>query len=478
MSKNEKDIINQERRKALTLLGAAGAGLLLSPILTKAFSLPETVVEAGSGVETASYIIFQENGMIYAKNGKTGKIEFSGADAATVIQSAINALTNGGKIFIKAGTYTLTAPLLFDDGDYMNKEWILSGEGIATKFYCNTANVNAIEIKNATRVTLENFRIECGSSGGHGIALINDPSDLASIRRGKLSNLVIEVSNPSKHALYMVNPIDSYFEHLRLVHQGNTGTGVPLWIENNSTTTHYGNSEFTHIVAYVLSGHDGVNIVGTNHHLNLVNFNYLSIEQGSNPTGTQYGLKIGSNVDRVSFNFLSCEGFDEGVFINGTSGTEPSNIHVKGGYILSDVKAIHCGYYTIACTFEKLHLNVPAGQTLIHDEQDYRIANVYKDLYWEGDRTITIDGSNPGAELRGRAGNYKYFENSGTATITSGTTSVTVDHNLVSTPRKVIVTPRGNIGSVWVSARTSTQITINCSTAPTTNTIVDWYAEV
>jgi parallel beta-helix repeat protein len=69
-------------------------------------------------------------------------------------------------------------------------------------------------------------------------------------------------------------------------------------------------------------------------------------------------------------------------------------------------------------------------------------------------------------------------ENSGTATIPANSTSVTVAHGLSATPSKVVVTPRGNIGSVWVSARDATNITINCSTAPTVDTIVDWYAEV
>jgi len=39
----------------------------------------------------ASYIIYKRNGLIYAKNANTGQIEFSGIDATTVIQDAINA---------------------------------------------------------------------------------------------------------------------------------------------------------------------------------------------------------------------------------------------------------------------------------------------------------------------------------------------------------------------------------------------------
>jgi hypothetical protein len=75
-------------------------------------SPPPAIIEAGSNVEEASYVVFgvDNNGdgvadEIYAKNGRTGEIEFSGTDASTVIQQAINA---GNSIFIKAGNYTIT----------------------------------------------------------------------------------------------------------------------------------------------------------------------------------------------------------------------------------------------------------------------------------------------------------------------------------------------------------------------------------
>ena len=55
-----------------------------------------------------SYLISVDNSTgtpdYCAKNGTTGEIEFSGIDAATVIQSAS---TNGRKIFLKAGTYII-----------------------------------------------------------------------------------------------------------------------------------------------------------------------------------------------------------------------------------------------------------------------------------------------------------------------------------------------------------------------------------
>jgi len=60
----------------------------------------------------ASYIIFQEDDLIKALNCQKGFVEFSSKDASSVIQSAINSLpTEGGTIFIKAGTYEISSTI-------------------------------------------------------------------------------------------------------------------------------------------------------------------------------------------------------------------------------------------------------------------------------------------------------------------------------------------------------------------------------
>ena len=65
-----------------------------------------TAIISEAAIAPANYIIYKNGATIYAQNGQTGVDDYSGTDASTVIQSAINALgTNGGKIFIKQGTY-------------------------------------------------------------------------------------------------------------------------------------------------------------------------------------------------------------------------------------------------------------------------------------------------------------------------------------------------------------------------------------
>jgi len=51
--------------------------------------------------ETANYVIFKEDGVTKAKNGKDGSIDFSSSDASTVIQNTIDALTGGGIVYVK-----------------------------------------------------------------------------------------------------------------------------------------------------------------------------------------------------------------------------------------------------------------------------------------------------------------------------------------------------------------------------------------
>jgi hypothetical protein len=73
-----------------------------------------------------SYIVFTDGANYYARNGSTGQVDFSGTDASTVIQNAINALGNGGKILIKAGTYSIVTPLA------LKSNTVISGEGPGT----------------------------------------------------------------------------------------------------------------------------------------------------------------------------------------------------------------------------------------------------------------------------------------------------------------------------------------------------------
>jgi len=105
-----------------------------------------------------SYVIFKRGNVILAKNGETGEIEFSGTDAATVIQSAIDALgTQGGKIFVKAGTYEIDKSI-----NITKDKVVLQGEGhntiIKLKDAVNTY-MALIHVK-ANHVLIANLQVD------------------------------------------------------------------------------------------------------------------------------------------------------------------------------------------------------------------------------------------------------------------------------------------------------------------------------
>ena len=61
----------------------------------------------------ASYIVYKEGTQYYALGQYSGSTDYSGSNASTVIQAAIDALSgsDGGKIFISKGVYYLDKPL-------------------------------------------------------------------------------------------------------------------------------------------------------------------------------------------------------------------------------------------------------------------------------------------------------------------------------------------------------------------------------
>jgi hypothetical protein len=97
--------------------------------------------------------------------------------------------------------------------------------------------------------------------------------------------------------------------------------------------------------------------------------------------------------------------------------------------------------------------------------------------------TGNVNGQIGGLNNLGPNSRVKYnvgapTSSSGQATIAANATSVTVNHGLICAPSKVLVTPLAQpSGSIWISNITSTQFTINISSAPSSSLPVAWYAE-
>jgi len=127
--------------------------------------------------QTASYIIFIDGSIIKAQNGSTGNIDYQGSDAATVIQAAIDAMTTGGKIFIKAGTYTINDSITIEDGITLEGENYYNGSLCTFLTLANGINKDVItssSIKRLEQVQIKNLTINANpanQSSGSAIKL-------------------------------------------------------------------------------------------------------------------------------------------------------------------------------------------------------------------------------------------------------------------------------------------------------------------
>jgi len=127
---------------------------------TSTQSIPSDLTLVHKFEKCASFII-RKNGSNYEViNGSTGKIDFTGTDASTVIQAAINALSSGGLIFIKGGDYLINTPLNLVSYVTLEGE---SGTWLQPTTYLHGSN-GILNLTNVDGVTLKSLQLH-GADG-------------------------------------------------------------------------------------------------------------------------------------------------------------------------------------------------------------------------------------------------------------------------------------------------------------------------
>lgn len=87
-----------------------------------------TVIEPGSMVQDATYVIFEDNGAYYAKSGETGAIIFTSVYATALFNMVFSNISDdGGKVKIKAGDYELNSAAFITKNNTL-----VEGEGGST----------------------------------------------------------------------------------------------------------------------------------------------------------------------------------------------------------------------------------------------------------------------------------------------------------------------------------------------------------
>jgi parallel beta-helix repeat protein len=129
-----------------------------------------------SAVTEASYVVFTDGYIVYARNGTTGIIDYFGSDAAEVIQWGIDAIGSyGGIILIREGTYVIYSTIK------VAGNVTLRGVGFATKLVlADYADHRVIENKHPEAFVDSNIVISDLQIDGNGAKQSRDQSVSAS----------------------------------------------------------------------------------------------------------------------------------------------------------------------------------------------------------------------------------------------------------------------------------------------------------
>jgi len=470
-----------------------------------------------SSEQPTSYII-SRNGTFFLAINSQSQVEFSGIDATTVIQSAIDALGNrgGGKILLKAGVYDLTTYLDFKTYDYIS----FQGESWSTVLRTNNGPYNALFFKGEVSnpcygILVSDLRIE-GGSDAH--------SDVYNEKNGVMA----------------VNTRNSTFERLFITGMGRTGiynTGGShgnyianniLW-KNQRYGLSYTSSSRGRVIGNYLygNGYAGLNWDAT------YGENYYTVIQGNifeNQTGSLDLYVIGDESNRpmygsiVGNQFFSSTGtqlkieFGRNIVVSGnyfrrygTVGSSRNIFVAEGGEnIVIDSNVIQgVAYYAIeVSTGDSVQIsnNIitrdPGSAFCIRiagADADKAIGNRILDNVMKGPANgiwFDLNQSNilnthvEGNDFSGLTGSAKITnfgtnsiiknnagfvtENSGSVTLINAN-SVTFNHGLAGTPTSVLASFSAPGWGDWYWTATSTQITIATSN-PVTGTCF-WSAE-
>jgi len=118
-----------------------------------------TVIEPGSMVSEADYIIFSDGIGFFAKNGQTGEVCISGVTFTATLQGAIDLLTDGGAIYVSKGDYMTSTTV------NIPSNLTVSGAGPQTIIRAGANSYNVFQSVENTSMHISQLQIIGGGAG-------------------------------------------------------------------------------------------------------------------------------------------------------------------------------------------------------------------------------------------------------------------------------------------------------------------------
>jgi len=381
-----------------------------------------------------SFTVYQDRDKYMAEDWR-GRVRYEDDDAREVIQPCVNALPDGGKIFIRSGTYTLSSFL------YLRSNVWIVGEGKST-------------VLDFTEK--EGFR-----------------SATSELHDVLVEGLYIKV--PSGYRGFNLSGVtDMYnctFRDLTIENKGKDLTGCGIWIQISTDTGRGWNNKFENLKIYWFGSGIALKTDGSHAWFNVNNFVDIMV----------YACVYGVTLDGLG----AGEGFGlrgnhfRNVWIQAHSNTQVGfrliNGTDNGNNTFVDCRCIdeHPGSYKMYISDTYKYTVIIGGNLRLFPER----------FYDDGLKTIVIDFQ--GLYMKG-------LKNSGTATVTGDgtTTTFTVDipHGLISdkVACKITLDRDGTIDKVYLvdtepdGFYETIRVQVTYATAPASGEEVPiyWSAEV
>jgi len=427
-----------------------------------------------------SFLIMKLDSLIIAQD-ELGRIRFSGTDASAVIQSALNALTNGGIVFIRKGTYTVNSQITIK----YSKITLIGEEGV--KLYCPFAGTKLWVNGGLTDVRISNLTLDCAKQSGNAVYVAGDT--LNRVRRFTIDHCKIYNAYPlngidatwTYESKYLFNHIEGCDGGLAVAHGGQNNIILGNILKDN-----------TH--GFLFQDGDGSIIVGNinmdgGHGFRMYSMNECVLADNISWEGEHNGIYLLSSHNNLISNNKLYGNWRGGILI------ENSNRNLIQGNVLRNNTSGGLLYiYEIRLTGSSSR-NIVRGNYIFTDHPtwraDYGIEeepgattdyNIIEENYIEG---VDVAGIRTiGANTKVRRNIGYVTENSGTATFSGDgtTTSFTIPHGLASTPTVVKLEAKSAdaAGDKYWTAD-ATNITVTFLTPPpagTDNVVLSWKAEV
>jgi hypothetical protein len=276
------------------------------------------------GVTPASYIVDVSGSSYRMINGSTNQVDFISTNASEVINFAYGNMTSThGTVFVKAGTYSLSAPILFNGSGWgVNRaQYGLIGEGRESTVFVPASYVDAIQIQNDACVVLRDFSIQVPTgNSGHGIAAYDTGYGGPSTDMGIFDNIFIYGCSAGKWGIYLESPD---FMTLGNLFVETFGAGVICFNQTNNVyswgdTSFVGNNYFdvgsdNAICIYITRSPSGV----TKKMNLIVNKDFMAL-QGTHANDTGIWVSYGYS---LAFSGVTYQGLALGIYADSCTGS-------------------------------------------------------------------------------------------------------------------------------------------------------------